>query len=111
MPKSTRDKPPVERVLAKAPDAETTWQAQRNLLHATLASIDDAIITTDARDRITFLNPAAAALTGWTQEEAADLPLDAVFRTVREGEVQASENLGRPRRGSARPPALPATRY
>jgi PAS domain-containing protein len=58
------------------------------------AGIDDAIITTDARDHITFLNPAAAALTGWTPEEAADLPLDAVFRTVREGDVVASENLG-----------------
>jgi PAS domain S-box-containing protein len=78
MPRTKTNQPPVEQVIA-----------QLNLLRATLASIDDAIITTDARDRIALLNPAAAALTGWTQEEAADLPLDAVFRTVREG-----KNLG-----------------
>src|SRR5205823_6556766 len=31
----------------------------------TLASIGDAVIATDARARVTFLNPVAEALTGW----------------------------------------------
>ncbi len=35
----------------------------------TLASIGDAVITTDQQYRITFMNPAAEMLTGWKQNE------------------------------------------
>jgi two-component system, cell cycle sensor histidine kinase and response regulator CckA len=38
-------------------------------LSLTLRSIDDAIITTDSRGRVTFMNPRAEALTGWSQDE------------------------------------------
>src|SRR5476651_2397750 len=55
---------------------------QRDLLDATLASIGDAVITTDANGVIVFLNPVAQALTGWTQEEAVGLPLSKVFRLI-----------------------------
>jgi two-component system cell cycle sensor histidine kinase/response regulator CckA len=37
-------------------------------LTMTLCSIDDAIITTDHRGRVTFMNPRAEALSGWSQE-------------------------------------------
>ena len=36
--------------------------------HAALASIGDAVITTDTEGRVTFLNPVAKSLTGWTQD-------------------------------------------
>ena len=39
-------------------------------LRVTLQSIGDAVITTDAECRITFLNPVAAQLTGWRADEA-----------------------------------------
>ena len=40
-------------------------ETSRLLQAVTLASIGDAVITTDARGRITFLNPEAERLTGW----------------------------------------------
>jgi len=36
----------------------------------TLASIGDSVLTTDPQERITFMNPAAEVLTGWTLSEA-----------------------------------------
>lgn len=38
-------------------------------LSMTLRNIDDALITTDSRGRVTFMNPRAEALTGWSQDE------------------------------------------
>jgi PAS domain S-box-containing protein len=57
---------------------------QRKLLDATLSSIGDAVIATDASGRVTFLNAVAARLTGWSNEEAAGRPLEEVFRIVNE---------------------------
>jgi PAS domain S-box-containing protein len=61
-------------------------------LRTTLASIGDAVITTDAEGRITSLNAVAEALTGWTQAEATGQPLDVVFRIVNEETRQAVKN-------------------
>lgn len=49
---------------------------------ATLASIGDAVITTNLDGRITTLNQIAESLTGWTQHEAVGQPLEAVLRIV-----------------------------
>ena len=54
------------------------------LLQTTLASIGDAVITTDTESRITSMNPVAESLTGWTAAEATGRPLEAVFRIVDE---------------------------
>ena len=54
------------------------------VLRITLASIGDAVITTDNEGRVTYLNAVAESLTGWTLEQAASQPLDAVFRIVNE---------------------------
>ncbi len=56
----------------------------RELLQVTLASIGDAVMTTDQKGRITFLNQVAQTLTGWTQEQAEGQPADRVFRIVNE---------------------------
>ena len=50
----------------------------------TLASIGDAVMTTDIAGRVTFLNKVAESLTGWTQEDASGKPLDLVFKIVNE---------------------------
>jgi len=53
-------------------------------LKVTLYSIGDAVIAADAEARVTFMNPVAEALTGWTAEDAAGVPLDLVFVIVNE---------------------------
>jgi PAS domain S-box-containing protein len=58
----------------------------------TLASIGDAVITTDADGRVDFLNPAAQALTGWSAAEAAGRPLDQVFVILDEASRRPAES-------------------
>lgn len=50
----------------------------------TLRSIGDAIIVTDTRGRITFMNCVAERLTGWTLKEAVRRDLTKVFRVLNE---------------------------
>jgi PAS domain S-box-containing protein len=64
--------------------ASADLHKQQEWLRATLASTTDAVIATDAAGKVTFLNPAAATLTGWTPEEAQGQPLETVFRIVHE---------------------------
>ncbi len=62
--------------------------AEGERLRVTLASIGDAVITTDTDARVTFLNAVAESLTGWTNTDAAGQPLDTVFRIVGERDRQ-----------------------
>ncbi|MCI0642165.1 MAG: PAS domain S-box protein [Gemmataceae bacterium] len=71
---------------------EEVLYEQKEWLRVTLSSIGDAVITTDAQSRVTFLNPAAQTLTGWTQQEADGKPLGEVFRIVNEESRQPVEN-------------------
>ena len=66
-----------------SPDNIEALHAQRDWLLVTLSSIGDAVITTDGEGRVTFLNPVAESLTGWTQE-AVGQPLDSVIRIINE---------------------------
>ncbi len=65
---------------------------QRELLRVTLASIGDAIVTTDVHGRVTYLNVIAEALTGWKQADAAGIPLERVFNIVNEDTRRVVEN-------------------
>ncbi|HKD37397.1 MAG TPA: PAS domain S-box protein, partial [Pirellulales bacterium] len=67
-------------------------QDERERLHVTLSSIGDAVITTDAQSKITFLNPIAESLTGWKADEAAGRDLDDVFQILHEGTHEPVEN-------------------
>jgi len=58
----------------------------------TLSSIGDAVIATDAQARVTFLNPVAEELTGWSLVDAIGLPLAEVFRIVNEQTRQPVED-------------------
>ena len=46
----------------------------------TLASVGEAVITTDSLGRVTNLNPVAEKLTGWTETEALQRAVDEVFQ-------------------------------
>jgi PAS domain S-box-containing protein len=56
----------------------------RKLWTTTLSSIGDAVIATDVEARITFMNPIAEELTGWTLADARGRPLGEVFSIVNE---------------------------
>ncbi len=47
-----------------------------------LSQLGDGVITTDTTGRVTFLNPAAEALTGWSDGQARTEMLDTVFNVV-----------------------------
>ena len=55
---------------------------QRERLQVTLASIGDGVIVTDINGKVTFTNPVAQALTGWTHADAYGQPLEQVFAIV-----------------------------
>jgi PAS domain S-box-containing protein len=62
-------------------------------LATTLNSIGDAVMATDIQGRITFMNPVAEALTGWTEAEALDRNSRQVFKVISGQSRAPIENL------------------
>lgn len=71
---------------------EAELREQSQWLRVTLSSIGDAVITTDAEGRVTFLNPMAESLTGWSNADAYQRPIDEVFRIINEDTRQNVDN-------------------
>ncbi|MEO8628287.1 MAG: PAS domain S-box protein [Betaproteobacteria bacterium] len=69
-------------LLAPGVSAVTQTEKRTPWLRVTLASMEDALVTTDSAGCITFLNPAAQALTGWPLDQARGTPLDTLFKLV-----------------------------
>ena len=65
---------------------------QREMFRTTIASIGDAVMTTDTQGNVTYLNSVAESLSGWTQEAATGHPLETVFRIVNEQTRASVEN-------------------
>jgi PAS domain S-box-containing protein len=59
--------------------AERQLREQQEWLQVILQSVGEGIIATDVRGQITFLNPAATSLIGYTQGVAAGRALEEVF--------------------------------
>ncbi|MDD5275099.1 MAG: PAS domain S-box protein [Methylovulum sp.] len=70
--------------------ANATLQVSEEKLAVTLNSIGDAVIATDAQAHVTFLNPVAAQLTGWTQAEATGRPVDEIFHILNQETRQSA---------------------
>lgn len=64
--------------------AEARAAADEAWLAVTLRSVGDAVIATDSKARVTFMNPTAESLTGWSEPEAKGRPLLEVFNIVNE---------------------------
>ncbi len=72
--------------------AEDSLRKQSELLRITLSSIGDGVICTDERGCVTFLNPVAEFLTGWSQAMAVGHPLTEVFKIVSEDSTEPTDN-------------------
>jgi PAS domain S-box-containing protein len=75
----------VEKLGTKLLQSEERWTA-------TLGSIGEAVIATDSGGCVTFLNPVAAALTGWPAEEALGQPIGNVLRLINEKSGMSADN-------------------
>jgi PAS domain S-box-containing protein len=53
--------------------AEQAWLATM------LKSLSDAIVATDANGYVSYLNPPAEALTGWSLKDALGLPIERIY--------------------------------
>lgn len=67
-------------------------EQQREWFEVTLASIGDAVVTTDVQGRVAFLNPIAEEMTGWRNDAARGQPLDQIFDIFNEDTRQPVEN-------------------
>lgn len=55
---------------------------EKERAQATLNSIGDAVISTDLAGNVSFLNPIAETMTGWSWQEAVGRPLQEVLRII-----------------------------
>lgn len=69
--------------------AQKRLEASEERFSNTLRSLADGVIATDLVGNITFVNPLAEAITGWTSEEATGRPLQDIFRITRPGGGEA----------------------
>src|SRR3954463_6846933 len=82
----------LEREIAARKIAEHALTEREEFMRTTLGSIGDAVIATNASGAVTYLNPVAEALTGWTVADARGEFLDTVFRIVDEDTLQPIAN-------------------
>jgi PAS domain S-box-containing protein len=61
-------------------------------LATALRSLGDAVIATDSEGRVTFLNPVAEALTGWSGDEPIGKPHKQIFRITNATTGEAAED-------------------
>jgi diguanylate cyclase (GGDEF)-like protein/PAS domain S-box-containing protein len=81
-------------VVRQVTRTENALQIEKELAQVTLHSIGDGVITTDAQERVEYLNPIAERYTGWSTEAARGKPLDEVFHitdelTTRSADLQS----------------------
>lgn len=59
---------------------------------ATLSSISDAVIATDSKGRVMFMNSVASFLTGWNLEDAKGKKVDEIYNIINEETGEQLEN-------------------
>jgi diguanylate cyclase (GGDEF)-like protein/PAS domain S-box-containing protein len=75
LPKALRN------MLERVSNAEALFR-EKERAQVTLNSIGDAVVCTDVAGNVTFLNPIAEALSGWSANEAVGQPFVQVFRII-----------------------------
>lgn len=67
---------------------------EKERLAVTLRSMADAVICTDGKATITFMNPAAELFTGWSAAEAAGRPVTGILNVVEDETSSAVDPVG-----------------
>lgn len=74
----------VRQALAVRQEALTEARNARDFLRTTLASIGDAVISTDADGRVVLANAVACSLAGWREDEMLGRPLGEMLHLLNE---------------------------
>ena len=87
--------------------AEASQRLGEEWLATTLRSICDAVLVTDARGVVTFMNTVAEKLTGWPRAEAQGRPVGEIVRLLDEASRAPADSivLEAPRGGHPKPEA------
>lgn len=72
------------RARAAAEEVAHLLDVERGRFRTTLGSVGEAVVATDTDGLVTFMNPVAERLTGWSAREALGQPATAVARLVDE---------------------------
>jgi diguanylate cyclase (GGDEF)-like protein/PAS domain S-box-containing protein len=82
----------LRNMIERAANSEALFE-QKERAQVTLDSIGDAVISTDADGRVTYVNAVAEALTGWSYQAAVGRPLAEVFRVVNVDSREVAQDL------------------
>jgi PAS domain S-box-containing protein len=82
----------IARDITERKQAEQAIRENREWLQVTLSSIGDAVIATNREGLVSFINPVAESLTGWSQQEADGVDLARVFSIFNEETRQRVES-------------------
>ncbi len=66
---------------------------EKERMHITLDAIGEAVISTDEELRVTFMNPVAEQMSGWTQEQAEGKPISDILRITHGAHGPEMENI------------------
>ncbi len=66
--------------ISQRKQAELALMAEKERAQVTLEAISDGVVVSDVRGKVTYLNPAARKLTGWSLEQAEGVDLSEVLR-------------------------------
>jgi diguanylate cyclase (GGDEF)-like protein/PAS domain S-box-containing protein len=97
----------LKQQLAQQQRIEQALLHEKELANHVLQSIGEAVITTDAKGSIQYLNPVAEKITGWNLAQAKGVPLADVFRVVRALSLQTMASLVTKVRNSGKAVGLP----
>ena len=73
----------VRNMIERTSNVEALFR-EKERAQVTLNSIGDAVVSTDISGNVTFLNPIARDMTGWSPEKAIGRPFEEVFRILDE---------------------------
>jgi PAS domain S-box-containing protein len=82
----------LHRMKGRAQEGERREHQQSEQFRVTLESIGDAVIATEAEGRVTYVNPVAENLLGYSLAQAKSRPLGEVFNIVNEFTRRVAEN-------------------